>query len=263
MNESKESVAKLAARSAMPPMIYEALHKVMNEVEAIGKDRTNQQQGFKFRGIDQVYNALHPLMAKHGIVTVPRVRSVLDRSEHRSNRGSAIFRTMLEVEYDFVAADGSKITVGPVIGEAMDTGDKGCNKAMAIAHKYILFQLFMIPTEDQADDPDFEAYSVAMDTMEAAMAGGPPPQEFTDPGWDQSPTETPSMAEALDADGARDVADQFIALAGMHGSSIQALADFWRKNKQMIDYLDTHFNDEYQRVKHAFTTIKRRLGEPK
>ena len=34
------------------PMIYKAITEVMKDVGAIGKDKTNTQQGWKFRGID-------------------------------------------------------------------------------------------------------------------------------------------------------------------------------------------------------------------
>ena len=37
----------------------------------------------------------------------------------------------------------------------MDSGDKATNKAMAIAMKYALFQVFCIPTEEMKD-PDAE-----------------------------------------------------------------------------------------------------------
>ena len=43
--------------------IYESITKIMEEVPAIGKTKTNKTQGFKFRGIDDVMNALQPLLA--------------------------------------------------------------------------------------------------------------------------------------------------------------------------------------------------------
>lgn len=45
--------------------IYKAMAAVMADMEAIGKDARNQQQGFNYRGIDSVYNTLHPILAKH------------------------------------------------------------------------------------------------------------------------------------------------------------------------------------------------------
>ena len=45
--------------------IYESITKIMEEVPAIGKDKVNKVQGFKFRGIDDVMNALQPLLSKN------------------------------------------------------------------------------------------------------------------------------------------------------------------------------------------------------
>jgi hypothetical protein len=55
------------------------------------------------------------------------------------------------MEYDFFAEDGSKITVGPIPAEGLDTGDKATNKALSAALKYALIQTFSIPTEDMAE----------------------------------------------------------------------------------------------------------------
>nr|WP_321298383.1 ERF family protein [uncultured Sphaerochaeta sp.] len=137
----------------MSSNIYQAMAEVMKDVEAIGKDQQNKQQGFKFRGIDDVYNAVHPIFAKHGVFTVPTVLS--ERTEERQTRsgGNLIYR-ILTMKYTFFASDGSSVEA-VVIGEGMDSGDKGANKGMAIAHKYALLQTLCIPTEDMVD-PDSE-----------------------------------------------------------------------------------------------------------
>lgn len=44
--------------------IYAAISAAMADISAIGKDKYNQQQGFKFRGIDDVMNALKPILTK-------------------------------------------------------------------------------------------------------------------------------------------------------------------------------------------------------
>ena len=56
--------------------VYKAINAVQTELSTIGitKDRTNLQgSGYKFRGIDDVYNAISPLLAKHGLCILPRV----------------------------------------------------------------------------------------------------------------------------------------------------------------------------------------------
>ena len=58
--------------------VYQAINAVQADLSQVGiaKNRTNTQgAGFKFRGIDDVLNALSPLLAKHGLVIIPRVIS--------------------------------------------------------------------------------------------------------------------------------------------------------------------------------------------
>jgi hypothetical protein len=135
-----------------PMNVYECIAAVSGELAQTGisKDRNNQQQGYKFRGIDDVYNALAPLLAKHGLVIVPRIltRTVVERV---TQKGGVLFNVTVEAEFDFVSArDGSKTTARS-FGEAMDSADKATNKAMSAAYKYTAFQTFCIPTEGDND----------------------------------------------------------------------------------------------------------------
>lgn len=150
--------------------VYAGILKVMNGVSSIGKDRSNSAQGYKFRGIDDVYNDLHSLFADAGLFCVSRV--VDDRSEDRQNKngGTLIYR-ILSMEFDIMADDGSKVTFGPFIGEGMDSGDKASNKAMSVAQKYFLLQTFLVPTED-AKDPENDSPAVSP----RAQAMPPKPQ---------------------------------------------------------------------------------------
>lgn len=142
----------------MPAQIHSAMLAVMRATTAIGKDQTNTQQNFKFRGIDQIYNRLHSLMAEHGVYTTSEVLNV-ERHEKANRNGGVLLYTIATFRYWFHAEDGSKVST-EVIGEGMDSGDKATNKAMAIAHKYALLQALMIPTEDMVD-PDSESPQIA------------------------------------------------------------------------------------------------------
>ena len=133
--------------------IYQSIAAIMAEAYSVGKDKVNQQQGFKFRGIDDVMNTFKPLLAKHGVFAVPEVLN-MEREDRQTARGTSLLYSILTVRYTFYAADGTSVSA-VVIGEGMDSGDKASNKAMAVAFKYALFQTFCIPTEEMAqDDPD-------------------------------------------------------------------------------------------------------------
>jgi hypothetical protein len=125
--------------------IYEAIPAILSDVEAISKNRKNQQQGYSFRGIDDVYNAIHPLLAKHKVFPTCEILS-REMTERETKSGGALFYVNIKAKYTLWASDGSNVAT-EAWGEAMDSGDKASNKAMSAAYKYALFQLLCIPTE--------------------------------------------------------------------------------------------------------------------
>lgn len=136
MNESKK--------------IYAAISAIMSEVGIIAKTRQNSQgSGYMFRGIDDVYAALQPLLHKHKVFFVPFVIENC-REERQSKSGGNLIYTVLKVQYTFFAEDGSSF-FAVVTGEAMDSSDKSCNKAMSAALKVCCLQVFCIPTEEEKD----------------------------------------------------------------------------------------------------------------
>lgn len=147
---------------AAGPAVYAAIAAIQGELAKVGiaKARRNTQgSGYNFRGIDDVYSALSPLLAKHGLCVLPRVTS-REVVERQSKQGGALFYTTVHAEFDFVAViDGSKHTCA-TYGEAMDSGDKSTNKAMSAAYKYAAFMAFAIPVEGEPD-ADSETHEVA------------------------------------------------------------------------------------------------------
>lgn len=133
--------------------IYQSITKIMEEVPSIGKTQRNKTQGFMYRGIDDVMNALQPLLAKNKVFIVPEILEQT-REERTTSKGGNLIYSICKIKYKFYAEDGSSVEA-ITIGEGMDSGDKATNKAMAIAMKYALFQVFCIPT-DEMKDPDSE-----------------------------------------------------------------------------------------------------------
>jgi hypothetical protein len=157
-------VADGIASTSELPGVYRAIAAVMEAVgqDGISKSRQNKQQGYAYRGIDEVYNALAPIMARHHLIIVPRVLT-REKTEQASKSGGTLFYVVVQVEFDIICADdGSKITAC-TWGEAMDSADKATNKAMSAAYKYMAMQTFCIPTEgdNDADDSHHEVRSNA------------------------------------------------------------------------------------------------------
>lgn len=130
-------------------LIYQAINEVMEACGAVGKDMNNRQQGYNYRGIDDVMNALNPALKKAKVFASPEVLEST-REERHTAKGGLLIYSIAKVKYTFYAADGSSVSA-IVIGEGMDSGDKSMNKAMSAAYKYALFQVFCIPTEEMVD----------------------------------------------------------------------------------------------------------------
>ena len=143
--------------------IYETITKIMEEAPAISKDKKNQTQGFAYRGIDDVMNTFNPLFAKYHLFIAPEVIEQT-REERQTAKGGNLIYSICKIKYTFYAEDGTNISA-VVIGEGMDSGDKATNKAMAIAMKYALFQVFCIPTAEMKD-PDAETPPEIISKME-------------------------------------------------------------------------------------------------
>jgi hypothetical protein len=137
--------------------IHELIGKIMSEIGAIDKTQRNVTQNFMFRGIDDVYNNLQPILAKYGVFSVPQVLSEV-HEERTSAKGNALIYRIYKIKYTFYAPDGSYFEA-IVMGEGMDSGDKAGNKSMAVAHKYAYVQVFSIPYKDM-DDPDKESHEI-------------------------------------------------------------------------------------------------------
>lgn len=134
----------------MSETIHSKMAAILADCSAIAKGRKNEQQGYAYRGIDQVAAMLHPLFAKHGVTMLPCVEEI-HRSEYQTSRGNTMQCATLKVRWDFIAAEDGSVLSCTTVGEGSDTGDKASNKAMTAAQKYALTLSFTIPWEDQVD----------------------------------------------------------------------------------------------------------------
>lgn len=155
------------------PKVYAAIAAVMAELgkEGISKDRKNAAQGFSFRGVDDVLNALNPILSRHKLCMLPRFteRVVV---EHTSSKGTAMFYVTVRGTFVLACAeDGSTVEIA-TYGEAQDSADKATNKAMSAAYKYAAFQAFAIPTEG---DNDADAHSPPAAVRSTPPAKSAPP----------------------------------------------------------------------------------------
>jgi hypothetical protein len=155
--------------TALP--IAQAMSAIMKEVGAIAKKDKNTSQGFNFRGIDSVVNAVSPALQKHGVIVVPSVEDYEYHSVEIGKNRTVMGHVKVKVTYTFIGAGGDAIKA-TVVGEAMDSGDKATAKAMSVAFRTALLQTLSLPTDEP--DPDSQSYErsekVVVDTKALAKA---------------------------------------------------------------------------------------------
>jgi hypothetical protein len=184
-----EKTAPATEPPTTAPLIFKAMIGVMSDIDAVSKDRTSVGKfSFKYRGIDDVFNALHAAMAKHGVfMTQDVLAHTIDKIEGKGPNDSLRLHHLVEVIFSFHAMDGSKISCC-VRGECMANDDKGYGKAMSYALKTCLLQTFLIPTEDDSKDPD--------STNEPIYRGQPQGQRpYNQPQGQQRPPQRPEPAK--------------------------------------------------------------------
>ena len=139
--------------------IFAAMSRVMAKVGVVGKSRKNPQQGYQFRGIDDVMAHCQGVLAEEGVVCIQFVQSA-EREVIPTKSGGSMASVRLLIDHTFFAKDGSSI-VARTLGEAMDSGDKASNKAMSAALKYALTGALMIPTYEADRDTEEQSPEMA------------------------------------------------------------------------------------------------------
>ena len=223
------------------PQVYQSLCAITAGLakDGIEKGQRNRDQNYSFRGIDDVYHALSPLLVKERVVIAPiKVKRLVERYENK--KGTMVRRTDLIVTYAVVSAvDGSSITV-EAPGEGLDFSDKATNKAMSAAYKYLVLQLFCVPTEGVNIDGDAETITVEQEPVQDTRQTKGAPAIAVD--------------KRSDADGYISLCEKYVA--DFDGSD-QELRQWW---KAETDHR-TKYNLSVKEVDYVKTLCAKRLAE--
>lgn len=218
----------MAAHDKQPTGVFAAIAAITAELarEGISKDRKNQAQGYSFRGIEDVYRQLAPLLARHGLCIIPVTERRIE-TERTAKGGGTIYSVAVRVRFNFHAQDGSYANA-VVWGEAMDSADKATNKAMSAAYKYMAFMTFCIPVEgtDDADahtPPPTQARSAPKPKGEPKPA---PPFDLAD--------EAVAAVLAATSTLALDIVGHRIRASGFQGEDLEHVRAVFKERQQAL-----------------------------
>ena len=164
--------------------------QVSTDVGHVAKTGKNTHQGFNFRGIDAVVNALSPHLRANGIIVTPPVLNYEYNQIEVGQNKSLMGHARIEVRYSFT--DGTDTIATVVAGEAMDAGDKATAKAMSVAFRTALLQTFCLPTDEK--DPDEDTYIRSTTPSRQAHPAQPIVQDDTDHAFPSKPSRPSGLA---------------------------------------------------------------------
>lgn len=134
--------------------VFQKVLAISSELEALVKDGKNPM-GYKYISHAQVVKHLSPILSKYGVLIYPVMAPpmITDIIDKKTGQVSGKMTTF-QAQYKFINVDNPEdYFVAATIGQGADTGDKGAYKAATGAMKYVLFQTFMIESDD---DPENE-----------------------------------------------------------------------------------------------------------
>ncbi|MGV6875883.1 ERF family protein [Pseudochelatococcus sp. B33] len=138
--------------SSAPTNIISAIAKIIGEVGSVEKRGKNDFHRYMYATAADLFHALQPLLAKHGVVIF----------QNEVGREFIANESAIAVDYDFTIAHSSgEVWPHPIrqtgVAAAKNTkggfDDKALNKAHTAARKYFLLAMFQVPTGDY-DDAD-------------------------------------------------------------------------------------------------------------
>jgi hypothetical protein len=134
------------------PSVYAAINAVSAELaeRGIAKSYVNDADDYRYRSIDDLLDRLAPLLARHRLCVLPRVkeRSLVERQDDAQR---SLFHVSLKAAFVLTSVDDGSSHVVTTYGEALDASDKATAKAMSAAYKSAMIQTFCIPVAGSED----------------------------------------------------------------------------------------------------------------
>lgn len=141
--------------------VHEALLDVRRAVGAVGKGSFNEFHKFRFRGVEEVLNAVGPALLANGVNCYPRLLT-LESRDIKTEKGKTNREVTVTVEYHYVGPAKDELVV-VVPGESADAGSSSVSKAMSVALRIAHLQALQIPTA--MTDPEAGSLSRAEDPV--------------------------------------------------------------------------------------------------
>ncbi len=130
--------------------LIQKLCEVIAELGPMQPEGFNSFHKYKYFSDEQLSSAFRDKLAKRNILLVPEVRSY-DIRDFETEKGKHSFLTTMMVRWTLHDGDSEDFIEATTVGQGDDPGDKGANKAMTGAFKYLLIKMALIGGEGDAE----------------------------------------------------------------------------------------------------------------
>ena len=142
----------------MEKNLIQKIAAITGELGAISKEKKKDSQlGYGYQGIDDVVNALNPLLAKYEIAIYEEVMSLETSDISVETKYGAKQGVRASVRMAYHVTDGKTTILTHGAALKIDYSDKSVTQAMSMAYKYAMIRLFAIRTKDTLDPDEFTA----------------------------------------------------------------------------------------------------------
>jgi hypothetical protein len=155
------------------PNLYERLADIAGSLQVAKNGHMTEGGKYDYIKHEDLVGALKPILKEHGIVILPLQSEIIEATEFRRANGGLGRHIRIKVTYRVVdVLTGVSIELQG-LGESADTGDKGTQKAVTSAEKYLYMRLFKV-VEDAMDTDGIQAPEGVKDAPAGAQNGSTP-----------------------------------------------------------------------------------------
>ena len=134
--------------------IYQALAAAQAKIQAAGKSGENTYDHYKYAMLQDYCNAIHEPMTENGLALSVSVDEVIEMADRTTNQGKT--EHVVRVKLRGILSHTSGETLEFLgFGEGQDRADKGLYKAITGGKKYLIANIFNVPT---TDDPETDSH---------------------------------------------------------------------------------------------------------
>jgi hypothetical protein len=178
-----------------PPSLLAKMHRIMQSVDRIAKDRRNAQANYDYASEKAIKEALHSAFASEGILFKHEVLDCFSMEMQENSQGRETKVTVIKTRYAFIDVETGESIEGEYMGSGNGRDDKGLYAAITGSIKYVLTSSFLIPT---GDDPEDDRYDYVPAQKEKPAPKPEPKKEKPKPAPEkkkEKPADPPKQAK--------------------------------------------------------------------